>query len=120
MARILLFGLEVGVAEELSNALRQVGEDSQTAMPTPETIEQGQFDLVFAPAGQLASLQEGCPGVPVVVVSRVPEVSAWLEALENGAADYCGAPFEARQVRWLLHSAMKQAQLTLAHRMAAA
>jgi chemotaxis response regulator CheB len=34
------------------------------------------------------------PGVPVVVVSRLPEASLWLNVLELGAADYCAAPFE--------------------------
>ena len=47
--------------------------------------------------------------MPVIVVSRLPEVSAWLQALEQGAADYCGAPFEARQVRWALNSSLAPA-----------
>ena len=115
MSRILLFGLESRVAEELSSALRQVGECVQTEAQDPKMLTQGDFELVFAPAGHLTDVQASCPGVPVVVVSRIPEVSAWLDALEKGAADYCGAPFEARQVRWLLHSTMTQA-----HRRAAA
>ncbi len=41
-------------------------------------------------------------GLPVVVVSRLPEVEGWLDALEDGAADYCAAPFEPVQLRWLL------------------
>ena len=45
----------------------------------------------------------------MIVVSRVPEVSGWLSALEQGAADYCGAPFEARQVRWALNSSLAPA-----------
>ena len=110
MARILLFGLDFAVAEELSSALRQAGELVQTAAHDPQILEQGDFELVFAPAMQLTRVQASCPGVPVVVVSRIPEVSAWLDALERGAADYCGAPFEARQVRWLMHSTMVQAQ----------
>jgi DNA-binding NtrC family response regulator len=115
MARILLFGLESTVADELSIALRQVGECLQTAAHDPKILLQSDFELVFTPAGQLTIVHECCPGVPVVVVSRIPEVSAWLDALEKGAADYCGAPFEARQVRWLMHSTMTQA-----HRRAAA
>ena len=43
-------------------------------------------------------------GTPVVVVSRLPEVDAWLNALEEGAADYCAAPFEAIQLSWLLQT----------------
>jgi hypothetical protein len=44
-----------------------------------------------------------------VVVSRLPEVSAWLDALEQGAADYCGAPFERKQVGWVLNSSLPAA-----------
>ncbi|MBI5082990.1 MAG: hypothetical protein HZB13_00100 [Acidobacteria bacterium] len=40
--------------------------------------------------------------LPVVVVSRLPEVDGWLDALEAGAADYCAAPFDAVQIGWLL------------------
>ena len=109
MARVLLFGLETTVAEELSSALRQVGECVLTAAHDWGVFEQGDFELVFATAIDLTNVQGSCPGVPVVVVSRLPEVSAWLEALERGAADYCGAPFEARQVRWVLNSTLTQA-----------
>jgi hypothetical protein len=42
-------------------------------------------------------------------VSRLPEVSGWLQALEQGAADYCGAPFEPRHVRWALNSSLAPA-----------
>lgn len=42
--------------------------------------------------------------VPVVVVSRLPEVNVWLDALEAGAADYCASPFEAIHLRWLLET----------------
>jgi DNA-binding NtrC family response regulator len=114
MARVLLFGLDQTVADELSNALRQVGEFVQTATQDSGVFQQGSFELVFAAASDLTSVQANCPGVPVVVVSRLPEVSAWLDALEKGAADYCGAPFEARQVRWLMHSTLAQAHRRVA------
>ena len=44
--------------------------------------------------------------VPVVVVSRIPEVSEWLNAIEAGATDYCAAPFEQRDMSWLIQSAL--------------
>jgi DNA-binding NtrC family response regulator len=44
------------------------------------------------------------PELPVVLVNRHPENSRWLDALELGAADYCGAPFEPTQLRWLVGS----------------
>lgn len=72
---------------------------------------------MFCPAEpeQYASLLEAMkaerPGVPVVVVSRLPEVSAWLHALELGAVDYCAPPFEPDHIQWILQSALKAAVL---------
>jgi DNA-binding response OmpR family regulator len=43
-----------------------------------------------------------------VIVNRHPENSRWLDALELGAADYCGAPFEPVQMRWLLDSVLRR------------
>jgi len=42
-----------------------------------------------------------------VVVNRFPENSRWLDALDLGAADYCGAPFEPVLMRWLVDSVMR-------------
>ena len=38
------------------------------------------------------------------MVSRFPEVSEWLDAMDAGASDYCASPFEPAQVRWILES----------------
>ena len=43
----------------------------------------------------------------VIVVNRLPENARWLDALEMGAADYCGAPFEERQINWLIDGALR-------------
>jgi DNA-binding NtrC family response regulator len=78
-------------------------------------VDQAEADVVFCPAEpeQYAPLLEGIhvekPGLPVVVVSRLPEASAWLDALELGAADYCAPPFEPAQIQWILQSALKAA-----------
>ena len=37
-------------------------------------------------------------------ITRLPDVPRWLDALEAGARDYCGAPFECIQLRWILGS----------------
>jgi hypothetical protein len=42
----------------------------------------------------------------VILVNRFPEDARWLDALELGAADYCGAPFETTQVRWVVEGAL--------------
>ena len=109
MARILLAGLETGMADELSRVLRQLGQSVHIAAAGSDTTVPGDMELIFAPETDLLSVQRTNPGVPVIVVSRLPEVSGWLWALEQGAADYCGAPFEARQVRWALNSSLAPA-----------
>jgi DNA-binding response OmpR family regulator len=109
MARILLAGLEAAIADELSRVLRQLGQSVYTTAAGSDAIVPGNIELVFTPEADLATIQRSRPGVPVIVVSRLPEVSSWLRALEQGAADYCGAPFEARQVRWALNSSLAPA-----------
>ena len=109
MARILLFGLETAMADELSRVLHQLGQNVQAVGTGSGAAIPGDIQVIFAPEADLAGIQRKRPGVPVIVVSRVPEVSSWLHALEQGAADYCGAPFEARQVRWALNSSLAPA-----------
>jgi len=48
--------------------------------------------------------------MPVVVVSRIPEVSEWLGAIEAGAVDYCAAPFERRDISWVVQSMLLASQ----------
>ena len=45
--------------------------------------------------------------IPVVVVSRLPEVEKWLDAMDAGAADYCAAPFEIRPLRSIVEATVK-------------
>lgn len=59
----------------------------------------------------LSLLRENHPDLPVIVVTRQPETRHWLEALDAGAADYCGAPFEHIQLRWILGSITAQSSL---------
>ncbi len=64
-----------------------------------ELIERFGADLVFCRAEPrecgdlLKTLKQRKPGLSVIVVSRCPEVSEWLDALEAGASDYCAPPF---------------------------
>ena len=109
MATILLAGLETNIADELSRVLLQLGQSVKSAVQGTCVDDPSDIQLIFAPESDLIGTQLSHPGVPVIVVSRVPEVSAWLHALEQGAADYCGAPFEARQVRWALNSSLAPA-----------
>jgi DNA-binding response OmpR family regulator len=106
MAKILLFGLDPHVADDLKTVLLQLGQTVQTAILSGDAPDFGDANLVFAESVNLGVIRESRPDLPVIVVSRLPEVSAWLDALEQGAADYCGAPFERRQVGWVLNSSL--------------
>lgn len=120
--KVVLMGLAEGegLAEELRNALWREGCAVHLGSLSPHDqaltlINQVEADVVFCPAQpeQYAPLLEAIhlerPELPVVVVSRLPEASAWLDALELGAADYCAPPFEAAQIQWILQSALKAA-----------
>jgi DNA-binding response OmpR family regulator len=69
-------------------------------------------DIVFAggePSQYLSLLRRvraERPELPFVVVTRIPETTEWLDALEAGATDYCSSPFEARQIHWLMEAAL--------------
>lgn len=98
--RALLFSLDPTLASSLERELTKCGcqaESASGAAPAPA-------DIVFCPSARPALRQALSlfPGTPVVVVSRLPEVDGWLDALEEGAADYCAPPFESIQIRWLL------------------
>jgi two-component system KDP operon response regulator KdpE len=110
---VLLLGLDSPLDRELRRA---IGEESRAVhvypTVTPETalavIERLHPNLVFL-GGDWRSSAEllRAASAPVVVVSRRPEVSDWLDAMEAGAADYCAPPFEASHVEWILQSARR-------------
>jgi FixJ family two-component response regulator len=114
MAIVLLLDLETSLAEQLSSVLEQLGQRVYAKALDTGMLEETDANLVFARPQDLVAILKTRSDLPVVVVSRMPEVSAWLDALEQGAADYCGAPFEATQVRWVLNTS-----LAPAHRLAA-
>jgi DNA-binding response OmpR family regulator len=52
--------------------------------------------------------------LPLIVVTQNPTEGKWLDAIEAGAVDYCSAPFEPIQVRWILDAVLKQAAVPVA------
>lgn len=99
-----LFGLEAEIADELARALRGCCRSVDTVNPArPPRLA---ADVIFCPADvdQVKQLKSEYPAASVVVASRHPEVSDWLDALEAGASDYCAAPFEQTHLLWLLES----------------
>jgi DNA-binding NtrC family response regulator len=106
MAKILLLGLEPSLAHDLTGVLRQLGHSIAGQQETGAAAETTDADLVFAGSEDYRDALFLFPRRPVIVTSRLPEMKAWLSALEAGATDYCGAPFEPTQVRWVLNSAL--------------
>ena len=108
-ARILLIGLEPQLSAELSVVLSSDGHtvhqsshfDAERWDPADLIFCSSKVEC-FEPLQQF--VRRNRPGLPIIVVSRCPEVSEWLDAMDNGAADYCAAPFEMSQIRWILES----------------
>jgi DNA-binding NtrC family response regulator len=127
--KIILLGLEGPVAAELGDVLSEQQQEVVSAplQSIPEcldVVDQEAADVVFCPADgrQYAPLLEAIgqrwPELPVIVVSRMPEVSEWLDAIEAGAADYCAAPFESAHIQWILSSTVRQPQSETLYRTA--
>jgi DNA-binding response OmpR family regulator len=113
MAKIVLFGLDNDLADQLRTVLRQQGHQVQGS-DSPEASEMRSADICFAGGDgpdyrqTVVTITLRHPRLPLVLVNRHPENHRWLDALELGAADYCGAPFEPRQMSWLIDSVMRQ------------
>jgi len=106
--RLLLFGLDESLVSEI-----------QTALPCCDAwVETEPFhnslnaDIVFC-----SDNCEDLPGVlaaakarklPVVIVTRHPNVNDWLNAMDAGASDYAAPPFEPKQLRWILDANLLQ------------
>lgn len=101
--KALLFQLDEALASSLQQVLSNCNCNTSV---TDSEEKRTPPDIVFCPssAAILSVALARFHGLPVVVVSRLPEVEGWLNALEDGAADYCAAPFEAAQLRWLLET----------------
>ena len=99
----LFFGLTDDLAREL---LKPLAPFCRNVRASSNLDPCSNADVIFCSAdrdmvGQLRSLN---PAASIVVVSRHPEVSDWLDSIEAGATDYCAAPFESTQLKWILES----------------
>ncbi len=128
-SKILLFGLDETLSSELETVLanqEQVVHARPFRSPQECLSEAERLgaNLIFCSSDReqylplLEAVGRRRPDLPVVIVSRDPEVSEWLDAIEAGACDYCAAPFEASHVRWILESALRQPSAPVAYRTA--
>ena len=107
---ILLLDLPETLARELQKVLRR---PSWAVDSQPSLSDDLAADLIFCAAepqryrALLEELKRKKLGLPVVVVSRLPDISNWLDAIEAGASDYCAPPFDARHIQWIVQSAFR-------------
>jgi DNA-binding response OmpR family regulator len=116
MAKVICVGIEQPAAAQIAKALTVERHQVDQQTNCSGVLDFGDADIVFAggePSAYLSllkTLREEWPGLPFVVVTRFPETTQWLDALEAGATDYCSAPFESRQIHWLMESALPKLQ----------
>ncbi len=107
---ILLLGLPDTLASDL---LQVLSRESWAVDSQPYLSDHLAADLIFCAAepqryrALLEELKRKKPGLPVVVVSRLPDISNWLDAIEAGASDYCAPPFDAHHIQWIVQSALR-------------
>jgi DNA-binding NtrC family response regulator len=116
---ILMCAIEEPLASELSAALASVNpkarpESCEDIAGCLDRLEESGAELVFSSFTRdflslIAAASSRPRKVPVIVVSRCPEVKEWLDAMEAGAADYCASPFESRYLRWMISSNVAEA-----------
>jgi DNA-binding response OmpR family regulator len=120
MAKIILIGLEPGVAVQICRAISFENHQVEHQPHSTAVRDLLEADIVFA-GGEpdqymslLKRVRETRPSMPFVVVTRVPETREWLDALEAGATDYCATPIETRQLHWLMESALPRQRFAAA------
>ncbi|HEX8984597.1 MAG TPA: hypothetical protein VF767_04170 [Bryobacteraceae bacterium] len=117
-SKILIAGLEETLGAELSQILTGlqcsvVSQPYVSAAACLEVVDRIAAEAVFctaegnAPEELLKLLRLNRRQIPVMVVSRLPELDKWLDALDAGATDYCAPPFEPRLMRSLLENALQ-------------
>lgn len=112
MPKVVLIGLEPNVAWQIDRALPCEIYEIHHRPDNTVAEDLSDADVVFAGGEQvqymslLKRVRALRPSLPFIVVTSLPETAGWLDALEAGATDYCSAPFEARQIEWLVEAAM--------------
>ena len=120
MANVFLIGLEQATAAQMSRSLAVERHRIEQKSQNVPLLDLKDADIVFAggePSQYLSLLRRvraEKPFLPFVVVTRIPETTEWLDALEAGATDYCSSPFESRQLHWLMETALPRQKFVAA------
>jgi DNA-binding response OmpR family regulator len=113
MATLLFFGLQSPSHRTLESILQAQGHRVLHAVAGQSYIADAAFcdgdDERYGSV--LTNLQAR---LPLIVVTQNPTEGKWLDAIEAGAVDYCSAPFEPIQVRWILDAVLKQVAVPVA------
>jgi len=110
MSRVVLIGMADELAGPLIRVLRQEAHQVNQVRSAHRAQSRFQPEIAFVSADRhgfeadITRLRQLAPDIPIVVVTREPELSRWLDGLEAGASDYWCAPFERVQVRWIMSS----------------
>ena len=113
MAKVFLTGIDESVMHCLQRVLAIANHQIEHRSSTDPIDNFRDADIIFAGGAAkqylplLLGVRQERPALPFVVVTRIPETSAWLDALEAGATDYCAAPIELRQINWIMESAFQ-------------
>lgn len=106
----LLFGLSEDLAVELAKPLKSLC-SVRSAGGAADVYEFDPHIIFCGPdTGVVGALRSAKPDTAIVVVSRHPEVTGWLDSMEAGATDYCAAPFETSQMKWILDTSLNSRQ----------
>ena len=116
-ATVLFHGLENELAVDLRHALSSFCEGIESEALTGAghsraALKDNGATVVFCDTKTetVKELRELNPNALIISVGRLPETTDWLNAIEAGADDYCAAPFEAHQLRWMLDSTLSDSR----------
>ena len=113
MPRVTLLGLPEDLERPLTQVLRDEAHKVIRKLHLQDLRHGPKCGAVFISGEDpgfrrtISHLREDNPQLPVIVVTRSAGTTQWLDALDAGATDYCGAPFERVQIRWILESAIR-------------
>ncbi|MBC8166171.1 MAG: hypothetical protein H7Y20_09900 [Bryobacteraceae bacterium] len=112
----VLFGISDDLGADLVRSLLPFCSDVQSltdAQAAPESLDLSFAQIIFCKPdiNVVKTLRTLKPEASIIVVSRHPEVSGWLDSIEAGATDYCAAPFDSVQMKWMLDSSRCSAQI---------